>query len=264
MTDAGHSAQHQGARSSPAQRDFSARICATRSSPTASDVVGLDNFLTGRKANIAHLSAIQPSRWCGTTCGSPFWGEFDLICHLACPASPPFYQLNAIATAKVSFLGSLNMLGLAKRTRRPHRLRLDLRGLRRSARAPAEGNLLGQRQSDRPARLLRRGQAHRRGAVLRLPPTARARHQGRPHFQHLRPADEPGRRPRRLEFHRAGAQEPGHHHLRRRQCRRARSATSMISLRGSPCSSMRHAISPARSISAIPMSARSSNSPVSL
>ena len=46
----------------------------------------------------------------------PYWGEFDLIYHFACPASPPFYQKNAISTAKVSFLGSLNVLGLAKRT----------------------------------------------------------------------------------------------------------------------------------------------------
>ena len=46
----------------------------------------------------------------------PYWGEFDLIFHLACPASPRFYGKNAIATAKISFLGSLNMLGLAKRT----------------------------------------------------------------------------------------------------------------------------------------------------
>jgi UDP-glucuronate decarboxylase len=46
----------------------------------------------------------------------PYWGEFDEIYHLACPASPPFYQSNAIATAKISFLGTHNMLGLAKRT----------------------------------------------------------------------------------------------------------------------------------------------------
>ena len=45
----------------------------------------------------------------------PYWGEFDLIYNLACPASPPHYQRNAIATAKISFLGALNMLGLAKR-----------------------------------------------------------------------------------------------------------------------------------------------------
>ena len=76
----------------------------------------------------------------------PYWGEFDVIYHFACPASPRFYQRNAIATAKISFLGSLNMLGLAKRTRAQDLPRLDLGGLRRPARASAEGNYLGQRQ----------------------------------------------------------------------------------------------------------------------
>ena len=53
------------------------------------------------------------------------------------------------------------------------RARLDLGGLRRSARASAEGDLLGQRQSDRSARRLRRGQALRRGDDHRLPPLSR-------------------------------------------------------------------------------------------
>ena len=80
-------------------------------------VVGLDNFLTGRDANIAHLFGNPAFEIVRHDVRHPFWGEFELICHFACPASPPIYQLNAIATAKVSFLGSLNMLGLAKRSR---------------------------------------------------------------------------------------------------------------------------------------------------
>ena len=69
------------------------------------------------------------------------------------------------------------------------RARVDLRGLRRSARASAEGNLLGQRQPDRSARRLRRGQAVRRGDDDRLPPLSRARREDRPDLQHLRSAD---------------------------------------------------------------------------
>ena len=65
------------------------------------------------------------------------------------------------------------MLGLAKRTQGEDPAGLDQRGLRRPDRAPADGGLLGQRQPDRPALLLRRGQALRRDAVLRLPPPAR-------------------------------------------------------------------------------------------
>jgi len=42
---------------------------------------------------------------------------FKEIYHLACPASPPHYQFNAVKTIKTSFMGTLNMLGLAKRTK---------------------------------------------------------------------------------------------------------------------------------------------------
>jgi UDP-glucuronate decarboxylase len=80
------------------------------------DVVGLDNYFTGRKENVAHLLQHENFEMVRHDVRQPYWGEFDVICHLACPASPPFYQRNAIATAKVSFLGALNMLGLAKRT----------------------------------------------------------------------------------------------------------------------------------------------------
>jgi UDP-glucuronate decarboxylase len=79
-------------------------------------VVGLDNYFTGRKENIAHLLKHPSFEMIRHDVRQPYWGEFDIICHLACPASPPFYQKNAIATAKISFLGGLNMLGLAKRT----------------------------------------------------------------------------------------------------------------------------------------------------
>lgn len=47
----------------------------------------------------------------------PFMIEVDQIYHLACPASPPHYQYNAVKTVKTSFMGTLNMLGLAKRTK---------------------------------------------------------------------------------------------------------------------------------------------------
>lgn len=80
------------------------------------DVVGLDNYFTGTKHNVAHLLSHPCFEMVRHDIRQPYWGEFDLIFNFACPASPPFYQRNAIATAKVSFLGALNMLGLAKRT----------------------------------------------------------------------------------------------------------------------------------------------------
>ena len=75
------------------------------------------------------------------------------------------------------------------------------------------------------AQLLRRRQALRRDAVLRLPPPAQARHPRRPHLQHLRPAHAPERRPRGLQLHRAGAAGRGHHRSTATASRRAASAT---------------------------------------
>jgi UDP-glucuronate decarboxylase len=80
------------------------------------DVVGLDNYFTGRKENIAHLLGNAHFEMVRHDVRQPYWGEFDLIYDFACPASPAYYQKNAIATAKISFFGALNMLGLAKRT----------------------------------------------------------------------------------------------------------------------------------------------------
>ncbi len=106
--------------------------------------------------------------------------------------------------------------------------RLDLRGVRRSARASAEGNVLGQRESDRPARRVRRSQALRRGDDDGVSPLSRRGHEDRPHLQHVRPADAHQRRARRAGVHVAGAAQRGRHRVRRRHARRAASPTSPI------------------------------------
>src|SRR5829696_4230936 len=64
-------------------------------------VVALDNFYTGRHANVSHLLAHPGFEMVRHDVREPYWGEFDLIYNLACPASPPAYQSNAIATAKI-------------------------------------------------------------------------------------------------------------------------------------------------------------------
>ena len=94
--------------------------------------------------------------------------------------------------------------------------RVDVGGLRRSARAPAEGNLLGQRQPDRPARRLRRGEALRRGDDDGVSPVPRAGREDRPHLQHLRTAHAAPRRPRRSGVHVPGAARRGRDDFRRR------------------------------------------------
>lgn len=80
------------------------------------DVVCLDNYFTGRKANVAHLFGNPNFELMRHDVIEPFKLEVDRIYNLACPASPQHYQYNAIKTIKTSVMGSINCLGLAKRT----------------------------------------------------------------------------------------------------------------------------------------------------
>ena len=80
------------------------------------EVICLDNYYTGIKSNVSrHLNnpLFELIRHDVT---EPIRLEVDRIWHLACPASPIHYQSNPIKTSKTSFMGTYNMLGLAKRT----------------------------------------------------------------------------------------------------------------------------------------------------
>ncbi len=79
-------------------------------------VICVDNFFTGRKENIQHLLNHENFELIRHDVTQPFFVEADEIYHLACPASPPHYQYNPIKTAKTNFIGTYNMLGVAKRT----------------------------------------------------------------------------------------------------------------------------------------------------
>ena len=79
------------------------------------EVLCLDNFFTGRKTNINELIRNPNFEIIRHDVTEPINVEVDKIWHLACPASPVHYQYNPIKTAKTSFLGTYNMLGLAKR-----------------------------------------------------------------------------------------------------------------------------------------------------
>ncbi|KAG8885889.1 UDP-glucuronic acid decarboxylase 1 [Tulasnella sp. 331] len=80
-------------------------------------VTVLDNFFTGSKTTISHWVGHPNFEMIRHDVVEPFMIECDQIYHLACPASPPHYQYNAVKTLKTSFMGTLNMLGLAKRTK---------------------------------------------------------------------------------------------------------------------------------------------------
>jgi len=81
------------------------------------EVICLDNFFTGEKRNIAHLLERPDFELMRHDVTDPFKAEVDRIYNLACPASPPHYQYNAIKTIKTSVMGAIHCLGLAKRTR---------------------------------------------------------------------------------------------------------------------------------------------------
>ena len=79
------------------------------------EVICIDNMFTGRKKNILHLWGNPLFEYIRHDVTNPITLEIDRIWHLACPASPIHYQANPIKTAKTSFLGTYNMLGLARR-----------------------------------------------------------------------------------------------------------------------------------------------------
>ncbi len=81
------------------------------------EVLCVDNFYTGRKANIAHLMGNPYFEIIRHDITFPLYVEVDEIYHLACPASPVHYQFDPVQTTKTSVHGSINMLGLAKRLR---------------------------------------------------------------------------------------------------------------------------------------------------
>lgn len=81
------------------------------------EVTVLDNFFTGQKKNIAHWLQHPNFSLVVHDVTEPIQLEVDEIYHLACPASPPHYQFNPVKTIKTSTMGTLNMLGLAKRVR---------------------------------------------------------------------------------------------------------------------------------------------------
>ena len=81
------------------------------------DVLCVDNFFTGTKANVAHLMSHPNFELMRHDVTFPLYVEVDEIYNLACPASPIHYQWDPVQTTKTSVHGAINMLGLAKRVK---------------------------------------------------------------------------------------------------------------------------------------------------
>lgn len=80
------------------------------------EVLCVDNFYSSTRSNIHHLIGHPRFELLRHDVTFPLYVEVDEIYHLACPASPVFYQRDPVQTTKTSVLGSINILGLAKRT----------------------------------------------------------------------------------------------------------------------------------------------------
>lgn len=80
------------------------------------DVICLDNLFTSQKHNVEHLLEKPNFEFIRHDVTEPISLEVDQIYNMACPASPVHYQYNPIKTMKVSVMGAINMLGMAKRT----------------------------------------------------------------------------------------------------------------------------------------------------
>ena len=81
------------------------------------EIICVDNFYTGNKSNIAQLLDSQSFELIRHDITFPLYLEIDQIYNLACPASPYHYQNDPVQTIKTSVHGSINLLGLAKRTK---------------------------------------------------------------------------------------------------------------------------------------------------
>ncbi len=81
------------------------------------EVTVMDNLFTGTKTNIYEMLDNHRFTFILHDVTQPFWGQFDLIYNLACPASPIHYQRNPVETIKTSLLGMMNVLELALKTK---------------------------------------------------------------------------------------------------------------------------------------------------
>lgn len=82
---------------------------------SGAEVLCVDNLFTGDKSNLDHLVGHPRFEFMRHDICFPLYVEVDQIYNLACPASPIHYQFDPVQTTKVSVIGSINMLGLAKR-----------------------------------------------------------------------------------------------------------------------------------------------------
>src|SRR6201987_4062097 len=118
------------------------------------EVLCVDNLYTGARHNVHHLLSNPRFELLRHDVCFPLYVEVDEIYNLACPPSPIHYQLDPVQTTKTSVHGAINMLGLAKRVKAKI-LQASTSEVYGDPAVHPPGRILGQRQSDRAALLLR-------------------------------------------------------------------------------------------------------------
>ena len=203
-------------RSSPVAPGFSARTSARRSSRRDS-ALSASTTSRSRRSRTSSTSAATASFVNHDVTEQIAIDEpVDVVYHLAALASPIDYLRLPLHSLKTGSYGTHHALGLAKWKRARFLLASTSEVYGDPEGPSAAGDVLGERQPDRPSRRLRRGEALCRGPDDGLPPTAGRRHGHRSDFQHLRPADAAERRAGDPDVHAAGARGEATHCLRRR------------------------------------------------
>ena len=157
------------------------------------DVLSIDNLVTGREANVAHLMKHPRFRMMSHDISRyiEVAGPVDYVLNFASPASPPDYLKLPIQTLKVGALGTHNTLGPGAGEEGQVLPRFHLGVLWGSADYAAAGKLLGKREPHRAARRLRRSQALCRSDGHGLSPLPWRGYPHRAHLQYLRTAHAP-------------------------------------------------------------------------
>ena len=156
--------------SSPAGRGSWVRTCLKGSSVPAMTSSAWTTSSPARRRNVAHLLGQPNFELLRHDITIPIWLEVDEIYNLACPAAPGHYQYNPIKTIKTSVMGSINVLGMAKRCRAKVLQASTSEVYGDPELHPQPESYRGNVSPDRTAGLLRRGQTRRRDPVHGLPP----------------------------------------------------------------------------------------------
>ena len=179
------------------------------------EVVCLDNFFTGSRANVEHLLDNHRFELMRHDVTEKLTMEVDEVYHLACPASPIHYQRNPVRTIRTAVEGTLNMLDLAREAKARILIASTSEVYGDPTEHPQRESYWGNVNPIGPRACYDEGKRCAESLAVSYAQPVRRRGAHRPHLQHLRPAHARERRARRLELRRAGAAQRADHRLRR-------------------------------------------------